>query len=217
MDGSNSTIPSTGSFRRLGMHSVVENSCYSPSGSPYLVFIPRTQEMYESCTSDLPYYDVELHAKVMRPSEPNSGTASVNSVFGKLQKDHDAEAATISKTIPSMQIIFAMKSIEEFMFLVLEVVTQTWTLGYTSASGVTILNQLVDHEIRLNQFYNILIQLRGPHLSVDINNVPVFTSVRPPPELEGSAVILVSSRVGALDSALKEWKLRSILPPGKLT
>lgn len=169
--------------------------------------------MYESCMSSLPYCDLELSGKVMRSSEPSAASISANSVFGKLQKDQDAEAATISKTIPSMQIIFSLKSMEEFMFLVLEVSTQTWTLGYTSSAGVTILNQVVDDDIRSNQFYNVLIQLRGPTLSVDINNVPVFTSVRAPPEMEGlGGYPGILARRGTR-FAIKDWKLRAIIGP----
>jgi katanin p60 ATPase-containing subunit A1 len=209
------TVPLTGSFSRLGMHQVIENSCYSPQKAPFMaLYMPRTQEIFEACMSEQPYYDLELLGKVIRSSEPHMGGSSMgNSVFSKLNKDQEKEAATIAATVPSMQVVFAVKSIEEFMFLVCEVRTQTWTLGYCSAAGVTILDQLVDSEIRANTFYNVLIQLRGPNLSVDINNTPVFTSLKCPPEMGGLGGYQgVLARKGTR-FAVKGWKLRGVAGP----
>ena len=205
---------SSGSFSKLGMHQIVENSCYSPDGAPYVaLYIPRNDEIRDACLERSPYCDLEVGVKIIQSSEPHQGSSLSNSVFHKLRSDRDEENVTTSAVVPSMTIIFSMKSPEEYMFLAGEVQSQTWTLGYSCPDGVTILNQLVDKELKGNIFFAVLVQLRGSSLSVDINSVPVFTSVRLPHALSSfGGYPGVVARKGTR-YAIKGWKMRGIIRP----
>ena len=118
--------------------------------------------------------------------------------------------------MPSVTIVFGMRGMDEYIFLAGESQSQTWTLGYCSASGVTILNQLIDKELKTNIFFGVLIQLRGTTLSIDINGNPMFTSVRLPDGLTSFGGYPGVVARGGTRFAIKGWKVRGILKPRKI-
>ena len=61
--------------------------------------------------------DLEVGVKIIQSSEPHQGSSLSNSVFHKLRIDRDEENVTTRAVVPSMTIIFSMKSPEEYMFL----------------------------------------------------------------------------------------------------
>lgn len=150
-DGWYQTTPTgTGSTNRYGLHSVIDSSM----GQLFIcVYEPRTQEGVQSCTSENPEYDLGLSVKSIKKQE--------RTVAGRQQFD----------------ILFGFKSVTDFFSLTGDLINHQWILSRTNGPEITPLN-IVDMDIKANLFYDILLQVRGGSISVDIDNVPIFTSVR---------------------------------------
>ena len=68
------SITTSGSFSKMGLHQIVENSCYSPEGTPYVaVYIPRNNEIRDACLERRPYLDLEVDVKIIQSTGPASG------------------------------------------------------------------------------------------------------------------------------------------------
>jgi len=76
--------------------------------------------------------------------------------------------------------------------------------------GDQVAAQALDHNIRANQFYHVLIQLRGTYVSIDINSCPVFTSVRCPDGMDDLSGLPGLTARGGAKFALKGWKIANV-------
>lgn len=129
----------------------------SSSGRYFMcAYEPRTKEAFSSCTSASPEYDLEVSAKIILSRLPNS-KADQNSSF---------------------QILVGVKSPLEYLAVKCDLSTQSWVLVKIRNGEEYVEEQFSDGEIKANTFYTLLIQIRGTSISVDIDGVPVFTSIR---------------------------------------
>ena len=148
-DGWYQTTPvGTGSSNRCGLHSVVDSSM----GQLFVcVYEPRTQEGVKACHSENPEFDLSVFVKA-------------------LKKDSEINHM-------KFDILLGFKSVTDFFGLTGDVTDKRWTLSKTEGRNVTVLSE-IEMDIKSNVFYDILIQVRGGSISVDIDSVPIFTSVR---------------------------------------
>lgn len=171
-DGWYQTTPTgTGSTNRYGLHSVIDSSM----GQLFIcVYEPRTSGGVQSCTSEQPEYDLSLSVKSISKLDK---TAVSGTVCGRQQFD----------------VLFGFKSATDFFSLTGDLTRGQWILSRTRGSSITPLN-VVDMDIKANMFYDILLQVRGGCISVDIDKVPVFTSVRFADSVSG--ILGVLAKVG---------------------
>jgi hypothetical protein len=147
------TAENSGTSARCGLHSLIESS----SSELFMcVYEPRTKEAYSACTASIPEFDLEVSAKLIQSRLPGA------------------------KIDPRccFQIIFGFKSPYDYFTLTFNVSYHKWSVTRVSKEGETVLSSASDAEIKPNIFYNILAQIRGVSLSIDVNGVPVFTSLR---------------------------------------
>jgi hypothetical protein len=151
-DGWYQTTPTgTGSTNRYGLHSVIDSSM----GQLFIcVYEPRTQEGVQCCTSDHPEYDLGLSVKSINKQDKSTPTAR-----------------------QQFDILFGFKSVTDFFSLTGDLANHQWMLSRTNGQEIIPLN-VVEMDIKANVFYDILLQVRGGSISVDIDNVPIFTAVR---------------------------------------
>lgn len=161
----------TGSSTRCGMHSLVESSL---SQLYMCLYEPRSKEVHDSCTGEPTEYDIEASLKSMRYS---TGTESYQ-----------------------FELIFAFKSPTDYFSLICDVSNGTWSLTRCLGSEkTTVLSCGASEEIKPNLFYSILLQVRGNTVSVDVDNVPIFTTARPPDAVNMSGLMGLLAQV-------REWK-----------
>jgi hypothetical protein len=155
-DGWYQTTPTgTGSTNRYGLHSVIDSSM----GQLFIcVYEPRTREGVQSVTSDQPEYDLGLSIK-------------------SIKKQEKLSSSSLSAENQHFDILFGFKSVTDFFSLTGDVSRQQWVLSRTNGQDITPLS-VVDMDLKSNVFYDVLLQIRGGSISVDVNGVPIFTSVR---------------------------------------
>ena len=208
-----------GSSTRCGLHSVIDGSL----GFPFLVvYEPRTAEAIASCINSSEY-DLELSAKVILSYESSNASieaATPNSTLRRislLENSSSSLYSAPSSSTPShsalnFQVIFAFQSANDHMILTADVSTQSWVLSRVKFGQETLLVQ-VGHEIKENQFYHILIQVRGNTVSVDINALPIITAARASSDEDSCGGLLGLLSRGGSRFAIKGWKLRGVSKP----
>ena len=151
-DGWYQTTPTgTGSTNRCGLHSVIDSSM----GQLFLcVYEPRTTEGIESCSSENPEYDLSVSVKSMNKQDKVT----------KLKRQQ-------------FDILFGFKSVTDFFALTGDIANQEWRISRICGSDIVPVTAM-DMTLKANLFYDILLQVRGGSISVDIDNVPIFTSIR---------------------------------------
>jgi hypothetical protein len=150
----------SGASTRCGMHSVIESSL----GQLYMgIYEPRSKEVIDSCTRDPCEYDIEVSAKALKPS-----TSVLNYKF---------------------EIVFAFKSPTDYLSIVGDVSNGLWMISrYNGSEHTTICTSEV-HDLKPNIFYFLLIQVRGNNVSVDVDNIPIFTASRLPDSINMSGLM----------------------------
>eukprot|EP01031_Cornospumella_fuschlensis_P024439 gene24439-29541_t len=152
------------------------------------LYIPRSEGAYQACIGD-GEFDLQLQIKPM-----SSKTNSVS----------------------EMRILFAFKSLDDHAAIHIDPLNKTYTITYTYQSNTTVLGVATDESLKVNAFSQILLQLRGSCLSLDVNHAPLFTKLRLPSSLDPSSP---SSAVGGYmgwwlqprsNVALKGWKLTGL-------
>ena len=208
-----------GSSTRCGLHSVIDGSL----GFPFLVvYEPRTAEAIASCINSSEY-DLELSAKVILSYESSNAsveTATPNSALRRISLLDSSSSLSYSAPSSSsppqstlnFQVIFAFQSANDHMILTADVPTQSWVLSRVKSGQETLLVQ-VGHEIKTNQFYHILIQVRGNSVSVDINTLPIITAARAGSDEDSCGGLLGLLSRGGSKFAIKGWKLRGVSKP----
>lgn len=173
----------SGSTQLRGLHSVIDGSS-APSGQPFLcIYEPRSIEVMTACagTSE---YDLEVSAKMMRGTD---------------------ETVQVNRSL--FQIVFAFKSARDFAVLTCDLTSKSWVLSKIQKNGEeSILGQIAGPDIKINQFYEILIQVRGNVVSIDVDSAPIFTMVRvgDVESLTGLPGVLAKGKF-----AIKGWKIRA--------
>ncbi len=183
------TSPGSGSSVRKGLHSLVDGK----HGHAYMcMYEPRSEEGFNACTSSNPEFDLEVSAKC---------------VVAKTQQ--------ITSKFVGYQIIFGFKSVSDYFSVYCVFPSQKWILAKIDGSNETIIDEIVDNSLKINIFSTLLLQIRGEYISVDINDQPVFTSVR----IESEKVSL-RGLVGVLSRgsqfAIKGWRLRGAHASGNV-
>jgi hypothetical protein len=117
------------------------------------IFEPRTVEGLAACMSDEPYYNLEVSAKVIQ-----------------LKK-------TSVKSNNNFQVIFSFKSTNDYCILTCDYDERSWIVSRVKYGMETLIADTMDYNIRANLFYNILIQVRGSYLSIDVNGIAIFTAL----------------------------------------
>ena len=173
--------PGSGSSVRKGLHSLVDGK----HGHAYMcMYEPRSEEGFNACTSANPEFDLEVSAKC---------------VVGKTQQ--------VTSKFIGYQIIFGFKSVSDYFSVYCMFPSQKWILAKIDGPNETIIDEVMDNSLKINIFSTLLLQIRGEYISVDINDQPVFTSVR----IESEKVSL-RGLVGVLSRgsqfAIKGWKIR---------
>lgn len=120
------------------------------------IYEPRTKEVFSACTSQNPEYDLEVSAKIIYARLPTSK----------------------SNQHANFQIVVGMKNPLEYVAIRCDLSTQHWVLLCVKNGEESVEAEMSDSEIRPNIFFNLLIQVRGCSVSLDINGLPIFTAVR---------------------------------------
>ena len=102
-------------------------------------------------------------------------------VCAKLQSKSSA-ATTPTKIMQysynSFIIVFAFKSATDYCSLKCDGAARMWSILRSVGGEDFILAESQDNSIKLNVFYNLLIQIRGNSVSIDVDGSPLFTHVR---------------------------------------
>ena len=219
------SIADSGETSKVGLHSVIDNN--SAAGAPFVcIYEPRLQECYSTCTSSEPFYDLLLQAKIIHSHDPMphtlqsnreaSGQAVAAAAFGNSHSRGSAANPSAMLThalVPNFQVIFCFKNFSNYLSLTCDLSTRSWILSHCSAeNGDSVMSRVIDQSIRANQFFHVLIQLRGTYLSIDINNLPVFTSVRCPEGMTDLSGLPGLAARGGAKFALKGWRLLTKTP-----
>eukprot|EP00603_Paraphysomonas_imperforata_P004636 CAMPEP_0114415378 /NCGR_PEP_ID=MMETSP0103-20121206/1880_1 /TAXON_ID=37642 ORGANISM="Paraphysomonas imperforata, Strain PA2" /NCGR_SAMPLE_ID=MMETSP0103 /ASSEMBLY_ACC=CAM_ASM_000201 /LENGTH=692 /DNA_ID=CAMNT_0001583563 /DNA_START=9 /DNA_END=2091 /DNA_ORIENTATION=- len=184
-DGWYQTTPTgTGSTNRYGLHSVIDSSM----GQIFIcVYEPRTREGVQAVTADQPEYDLGLSVKSLKKQEKLSSSSAQGQHF---------------------DILFGFKSVTDFFSLTGDVSNQQWVLSRTNGQEISPLG-VADMDIKANLFYDVLLQVRGGSISVDIDKVPIFTAVRFADTTGGSLGGILGLLAKGTKFAIKGWQLRS--------
>lgn len=174
------TAQGSGSITRCGLYSVIESNGSAKTFG--CLYIPRSDAAYNACMCDKPEYDLILSCRMhTRPNAP---------------------------FLPVFEVIFAYKDGNNYLRIVCDGLAKTWSIVYYNGGKDYCLAQTNDNNIKLNLFYNLLIQIRGNHLSLDVNGIPIFTK---------SKMINISDLSGfmglkATNSkfSVKGWKLKGL-------
>ena len=207
------TCEGSGCTNKSGMHSIIDNSNPSMPGAPFVcIYEPRTKECYDTCTSAEPFFDLECSAKVIRSNDPlrlgasRAGESQLRPQFLK-----NGSLSQSSAIVNHFQVLFCFQSFSNYLSLTCDLASHTWTCMHSLNGTDIILGQVIDMDIKANVFFQLLVQVRGTYCSIDINNNPVFTSVRTPdgmPSLYGLPGLAARS---GTKFAIKGWKLRNVL------
>ena len=182
----------TGQSLLRGLHSVIDgsssgsSSSSSSSGQPFLcIYEPRSTEVLTACAGTAEY-DLEVSAKMMC------------SLTSSVQPTHS-----------HFQIVFAFKSAGDFAVLTCDLTSKSWVLSMCKAGEESVLEQVLCPDTKMNQFYQILIQVRGNMISIDVDSAPIFTMVRVADVdfLTGLVGVLAK---GGVKFAIKGWKVRAV-------
>jgi hypothetical protein len=133
------SVSESGTSIKMGLHSVMDNQ-HSTSKAPLVIlYQPRVRECFEACTSEMPFYDLEVSVKMLRPDRTESqkardfGGAIPSSIFRTLTADgSDANNHNNNEKdiVTNAKIVFAFHSFSQYMFVIVNNMTQIWTLGY---------------------------------------------------------------------------------------
>jgi hypothetical protein len=164
-----------GSIMRTGLHSIVESSYHNILSCMY---VPRSQPALQKINGSNPEFDLELSVKFL--SSQNGGSST-------------SQAAT-NLGIP--YILVSFKSSADFFALKCDYPNKMWWFVHVKNSEERVVSNAFDESVRPNTFYTILIQIRGGGLSVDVNGIPLFTSIRCPEgrEFQGLVGLAVDVR-----------------------
>ncbi|RYH07807.1 hypothetical protein EON65_41435, partial [archaeon] len=82
-----------------------------------------------------------------------------------------------SKTsaVSEMRILFAFKSLDDYAAIHIDPLHKTYTITYTFQSRTSTLGVATDESLKINAFSQLLLQMRGSCLSLDVNHTPLFT------------------------------------------
>jgi hypothetical protein len=153
-DGWFQTTPiGTGNCNRTGLHSLVESSL----GQLFIcVYEPRSTVGVSSCLSECPNYDLEISLKTIR--------------------------AKNAPARQSFEVLLGFKSATEYLTLALDSDQGhgQWTFGHVTGNTTHVIAVVEASDIRPNVFYSVLLQVRDTLVSVDVDGVPIFTSLRIP-------------------------------------
>jgi hypothetical protein len=153
-DGWFQTTPiGTGNCNRAGLHSIIESSL----GQLFIcVYEPRSTVGVSSCLSECPNYDLEISLKTIK-----ANNAPVRQSF---------------------EVLLGFKSATEYLTLSLDSDQGQgqWTFSHVSGNETHVIAVVEASDIRANIFYSVLLQVRDTLVSVDVDGVPIFTSLRIP-------------------------------------
>jgi len=196
---------------KCGLHSVIDGT----AGLPFLcIYEPRSAEAIASCIHSSEY-DLEVSAKIvavrptLRPASSSSRRPSL--MLSEASSSSSSSSPSLSAAASNFQIIFAFQSFFDFLIVTCDVPTQSWILSRVRNGEETVLEQVCTNDIKPNLFYNVLIQVRGNFVSLDVNNAPVITGVRVAAgdESQLGGFLGVLSRGGS-KFAIKGWRLRCV-------
>lgn len=165
------TSATSGTSARAGLHSLIEGS---PQQAFLCAYEPRSREVFLACTSRNPEYDLEVSTKLILSRLPTSRPDPTS----------------------SFHIVFAFRGPLSYMSLSCEIHQRCWVVNSIQDGVETALAEVADPDIKPNVFYNILIQVRSGSLSIDINTVPVFTSLRVSDSEGLSGILGLMAKVG---------------------
>lgn len=172
-DGWFQTTPiGTGNCNRCGLHSVIESSL----GQLFIcVYEPRSSLGVTSCLTESPNYDLEISLKTIK--------------------------AKNNPTNQCFEVLIGFKSATEYVTLGLNSDLGQWILGHVTGNETHIISVVDALDIRPNVFYSLLIQVRDTLISVDVEGIPIFTSLRIPSPASTSGTSL-SGLMGLLAKVL---------------
>lgn len=134
------------------MHSIIE----SFSGRLFIaLYEAKTKECLQACVSSNPSYNLEVHGKIVQ-----------------------IHRNALKPVAYNFQIVFGFKSIYDYYLLTCELYQKRWILSRVKEGEETIVVEAIDLNIKPNIFYEILLQARDNSLSIDINGLAIFTSIR---------------------------------------
>jgi hypothetical protein len=183
-DGWFQTTPiGTGQCNRCGLHSIIESSL----GQLFVtVYEPRSSIGVASCLSECPNYDLEISLKTIK--------------------------AKNSPSLQCFEVLIGFQSATEYVTLGLNSELGQWTLSHVTGNETHVIGVVAASDIRPNIFYSLLIQVRDTLISIDVEGVPIFTSLRIPSPVSMAGTSL-SGLMGLLAKgskfAVKGWKLRA--------
>ena len=173
------TPSASGTSLRCGLHSVVDGK---PGRLYMCIYEPRSHEAFAACTASVPEYDLEVSGKCMN--------AHANCRMG-------------------YSVIFGFKSITDYLCVYCRLPSRVWTLSWIRGAEEHILTEVEDQSLKVNAFSSLLLQVRGNSVSLDVNNEPVFTSIR---IIDCDSIRgLVGLASKGSQFAIKAWKLRGLI------
>lgn len=192
------TREGSGKSSRVGLHSVIEaevNQLYM------CIFEPKSTEAFTACTSKSPEYDLEISIKSMVKS------VSVNNKIGNILQNINKNNSNNSNIF---HVILSYKSSSDWIAIICDINSLKWTLIQKKDINTEILlAETADPSLRSNIFYTLLVQIRGRSISVDLNNKPLFTTIRIK-DLNDNLSGLAGIATPASKIAIKSWKLRGV-------
>lgn len=170
------TSSDSGQRTKFGLHTVIESN---PRRVFLCCYVPFSDGAYHMMTGPSPNYDIEVAAKAMTLHANNP---------------------------PEFIIILGFVSAVKHVRVRCSTAEKVWSLVVYNDGAEEIIASVLAESIRTNVFYDMLIQVRGDCISLDVDGTPIFTAVKLP------YASCLSGFVGVLavdsKSALKNWKFK---------
>lgn len=128
------SVPESGTSIKMGLHSVMDNQHSSTSSPLVILYQPRVRECFEACTAEIPFYDLEVSVKMLKPDKIDDrkdfGGAIPSSIFRTLEGTGNNNNNAEKDIMTNVKIVFGFHSFSQYTFVIVNNATQIWTLGY---------------------------------------------------------------------------------------
>lgn len=168
----------SGKRTKYGLHCVIESA---PRRAYVCCYVPHIPEVYNAVTSSFPQYDIEVAIKAMKYGNSKCG---------------------------GFNLLIGYQSAAQYLCIKCDTDQKVWSMAIKYSGGEIPLAVIPMDSLKSNCFYELLVQVRGDTISLDVNSSPLFTAVRIPDTLSIGGI----TGVLAYDSkfAMKGWKFRAI-------
>jgi hypothetical protein len=177
------TAGDSGKRVKYGLHCVIESNVRRAYVCCYEPHIP---EVYNAVMNNFPHYDIEVSIKAMKTAADKGG---------------------------DFCLLLGFQSALKYLFIKCDTERKVWTMAIRCEDGDVPLAVIPMDALRCNCFYDLLLQVRGDTISLDVNRAPLFTAVRIPEHTSIGGLVGVL----AVDAkfAMKSWRFRALSAPAR--